>query len=287
MVNKIFRAIALSSGATIALFACNAVASLGKPILHSFAGVSQSDGSTPTGALIQADDGNFYGTTVNGGNGTDFGTVFMLTTNGQLTVLYSFTGGADGSYPDAGLVEGNDGNFYGITSGDTTDNKSGTVFKITPVGQLTTLHSFSGGSDGGHPEGRLIQASDGNFYGTTSDGGDFNAGTVFKITSDGSLTTLYSFSGGNNGGADGGYPQAGVIEASDHYLYGTTFSGGVANCGTVFHIGMDGLGYATLHAFACDASEEGMPIGGGGRRNRQRFVRHHVGNRNRNRRNDF
>ncbi|GEM_PF-1671957 len=267
MFNNLSRLILTLLGATVMSFSADSWAAVSKPILHNFGGVSQSDGGNPTGALIQASDGNYYGTTVNGGNGSDFGTVFMVTSTGQLTTLYSFSGGADGSYPDAGLIQGNDGNFYGITSGDAA-GKAGTVFRITPSGVLTTLYSFSGGNDGGHPEGRLVQASDGNFYGTTADGGTFNAGTVFKMTPDGTLlTTLYSFTGGNNGSADGGYPQAGVIEASDGYLYGTTLSGGTtpssgtANCGTVFHIGTDGMGYATLYTFTC-TTDQGMPIGG-------------------------
>ncbi len=110
----------------------------------------------------------------------------------KLTTLYSFAG-SDGLDPYAGLVQGSDGNFYGttITGGA---NSEGTVFKITPGGTLTTLHSFAAGSDGAAPEAGLVQGSDGNFYGTTYYGGVYNAGTVFEITPGGTLTTLHSFS---------------------------------------------------------------------------------------------
>ena len=103
-----------------------------------------------------------------GGGTNGAGTVFKISTNGALTSLYSFTGGNDGGYPDAGLVQGSDGNFYGTTyygGGRTT--LRGTVFKISTNGALTSLYSFTGGNDGGYPDAGLVQGSDGNFYGTT------------------------------------------------------------------------------------------------------------------------
>ncbi len=162
-----------------------------------------------------------------------------------LTTLHSF-GGGDGAYPYAGLVQASDRNFYGTTrdggaSGNCID-KCGTVFKITPNGTLTTLHSFGGG-DGAYPEAGLVQASDGNFYGTTEFGGVNNYGTVFKITPNGTLTTLHSF-----GGGDGAYPEAGLVQASDGNFYGTTTRGGANYYGTVFRITPDGT-LTTLHNF--------------------------------------
>src|ERR1700733_3761268 len=128
-----------------------------------------TDGAIPLAPPIQAADGNFYGTTEEGGAGGKYGTVYKMTAGGNLTSLYSFmcnqTTCPEGDNPEAGLIQGYDGNFYGVTStfGAST---GGTVFKITPGGELTTLHSFSG-DDGYTPLATLIQATNGNFYGTT------------------------------------------------------------------------------------------------------------------------
>src|SRR5208283_4562892 len=121
----------------------------------------------------------FYGTTSHGGTNGD-GTVFKISTNGALTSLYSFTGGNDGAYPYAGLVQGSDGSFYGTTDEGGTNGGGGTVFKISTNGAFTSLYSFSGsGNDGANPQAGLVQGSDGNFYGTTSGGGTNGWGTVF------------------------------------------------------------------------------------------------------------
>ncbi len=147
--------------------------------LYSFAG---SDGANPHAGLVQGSDGNFYGTTEFGGTGqcaNRCGTVFKITPSGTLTTLYDFAG-SDGFKPQAGLVQGSDGNFYGTTTGGGANNGKGTVFKITPSGTLTTLYSFAG-SDGAFPQAGLVQGSDGNFYGTTAGGGANFAGTVFRL----------------------------------------------------------------------------------------------------------
>jgi uncharacterized repeat protein (TIGR03803 family) len=150
--------------------------------LHSF--TFNGDGANPQATLVQGNDGNFYGTTSRGGTNGDNGTVFKIGTNGALTTLYSFTGGHDGADP-GGLVKSVDGNFYGISSGGNTNLNNGygygTVFELGTNGALTTLYSFSGGSDGADPGG-LVQAGDGNFYGTTVRGGAGGAGTVFRMT---------------------------------------------------------------------------------------------------------
>ena len=154
----------------------------------------------PESELVQASDGNFYGTTSQVGlNG--LGTVFKITPAGTLTTLNNFTqGGSTGSSPYGGLVQGTDGNLYGTTfAGGTSSNCSGgcgIVFKITLSGTLTVLHNFNG-ADGSNPEAKLLQASDGNFYGTTFGGGANGLGTVFKITPAGTLTTLHSFASGS------------------------------------------------------------------------------------------
>jgi len=158
----------------------------------------------------------------------------------MLTTLYQFCSQpncADGEGPDAGLIHAADGDFYGTTSGGGT-NGQGTVFRITSEGTLTTLHSFSG-PDGSQPYAGLIQSSDGNLYGTTEQGGGLGCkgsggcGTVFKVTPGGTVSTLYSFSG-----QDGSYPYAGLIQATDGNLYGTTSAGGANNKGTVFRLSM-------------------------------------------------
>src|SRR5271165_368285 len=172
--------------------------------LHSF---DFYHGASPSAALVQGTDGNIYGTTYGGGANQYYGTVFKSPPSGTFTSLYSFCAQAncsDGSMPYAGLVQGTDGNFYGTTLEGGSNNgcslgsgSCGTVFKITPSGTLTTLYNFcaqSGCADGGNPYAGLVQGRDGNFYGTTSEaGGPHQAGTVFKITPAGVLTTLYSF----------------------------------------------------------------------------------------------
>ena len=151
-----------------------------------------------------------------------------------LTDLHSFSGySGDGMFPSA-LIQASDGNLYGTTEGGAA-NDYGTVFQISTSGTLTTLYRFSGRSDGSEPKAALIQASDGNLYGTTSEGGYDGYGTVFKITLSGTLTTLYSF----GGGSDGGTPATGLIQGRDGFLYGTTVIGGANNDGVVF--ALDGV----------------------------------------------
>jgi uncharacterized repeat protein (TIGR03803 family) len=223
--------------------------------LYSFAGGS-SDGQNPQASLIQGSDGNFYGTTAFGGaNGhsggaNGDGTVFKITPSGTETVLYSFAGGSsDGSLPAASLIQGSDGNFYGTTEAGGAHG-DGTVFKITPSGTETVLYSFAGGSsDGSLPAAGLIQGSDGNFYGTTEAGGAGTVGTVFKITPSGTETVLYSFAGGSS---DGSSPGAGLIQGSDGNFYGTTLLGGANEAGTVFKVTPSGT-ETILHSFAGDS----------------------------------
>ncbi len=212
--------------------------------LYSFDGFDDGCGSGLSHAgLVQGSDGNFYGTTCGGGSGLWAGTVFKITPGGTLTTLHVFTEGSDGAYPETGLVQGNDGNFYGTTSGGQLGEGAyyGTVFKITPSGTLTTLHAFTGynaGGDGESPSG-LVQGSDGNFYGTTYYGGMYGYGTVFKITPSGTLTTLHSFN--PNSGTEGHCPIAELVQGSDASFYGTTYAGGTNGVGTVFRVDV-GLG---------------------------------------------
>jgi uncharacterized repeat protein (TIGR03803 family) len=152
--------------------------------LHSF---NNTNGANPIAGLVQGSDGFFYGTTYGGGTNGGYltfvlGTVFKISSNGALTSLYSFTGFTDGYWPDAGLVQGSDGNFYGTTPSSAYYRIFGTVFKISTNGALTTLYSFTGGNNGGNAQVAMVQGSDGSFYGTTSSGGAGGAGTVFRLT---------------------------------------------------------------------------------------------------------
>lgn len=199
------------------------------------------------GSLVQATNGDLYGTTWGGGTYGN-GTVFGISPSGNLITQYSFcaqSGCPDGSNPYFGLVLATDGNLYGVTDAGGA-NGYGTVFKISPAGALTTLYSFcavSGCADGSLPYAGLIQATDGNLYGTTRSGGASGAGTVFKLTLSGNLTTLYSFSGA----ADGANPQATLVQAPNGSLYGTTYGGGTGS-GTIFTIALNGT-LSTLHTF--------------------------------------
>jgi uncharacterized repeat protein (TIGR03803 family) len=151
--------------------------------LHLFDGIT--DGANPLAGLIQGRDGNLYGTTSGGTDGS--GSVFRISTNGDFTTLYFFSGGADGATPMASLVQGTDGNFYGTTVGGGSHTNQygqtfGTVFQISTNGEFTTLYSFTGGNDGGNPQASLVEGSDGNFYGTTAYGGQGGAGTAFRLS---------------------------------------------------------------------------------------------------------
>ena len=205
-----------------------------------------ANGSDPLNmSMVQGVDGSFYGTTNQGGanGGTGLGTVFKMTPGGKLTTVYTFCVHqcTDGSLPFAGLVLSTDGNFYGTTTLGGV-NKFGTVFKLTPRGKLTTLYSFcalTNCADGSEPLVGLTEATDGDFYGTTWVGGTNGAGTVFKITPRGKLTTLYSFCAQTNC-PDGANPSAGLFQAANGEFYGTTSYGGANQAGTVFRMSRAG-----------------------------------------------
>ncbi len=233
--------------------------------LYSF-GSQTNDSANPLAGLIQAADGNFYGTASAGG-AQGGGTVFELSLNNGTwteTVLYSFCAQGypcnDGVSPYAGVVQGVDGNFYGTTS-QFGAYGGGTVFQLIPGVGLNTLYSFcaQGGdncTDGDYPTGALVQGADGNFYGTTYDGGancidTGGCGTVFQLTIGGGLTTLYSFcSQGGDTCSDGAFPSAGLIQGTDGNFYGTTYNGGgtYADYGTAFEITSGGT-LTTLYTF--------------------------------------
>ena len=228
----------------------------------AFAGVEA--GRNPEAALIQATDGNFYGTTY---TGTAYlygpvgympceihfmcGTVFQMTPSGAVTWLpflgQGFADGTFGNHLTAALIQATDGQLYGTASAGGGDVTDGTIFRTTPDGHggfvREVLHRFNGGADGAFPLAALIQATDGNFYGTTALGGTFNDGTVFQMTPSGAVAILHTFTGN-----DGACPLAALIQTPGGNFYGTTSSGGTSNAGTIFQMTPSGS-VTVLHAF--------------------------------------
>jgi uncharacterized repeat protein (TIGR03803 family) len=200
--------------------------------LYAFTG--NLDGGFPYGSLVRDSKGNLYGTTQDMG-ALYAGTVFEISKSGAETVLYSFAGGSDGEFPQAGLVRDPEGNLYGttLTGGGSTgcSGSCGTVFKVTPAGDETVLYRFTGGTDGGNPLCVLARDKDGNLYGTTPIAGS-SQGTVFEITAGGKQKVLYSFSGA----ADGANPIGGVIRDGKGNLYGNAYQSGKNGFGAVFKV---------------------------------------------------
>lgn len=228
------------------------------------------DGASPWAGLVLGTDGSFYGTTYTGGannclgGANNCGTIFRVSPLGAFTLLHTFDG-SDGAEPSADLVQV-DGNFYGTTRMG-GNYGGGTVFKITPYGTLTTLYNFcalANCADGNGPEAQLTLGRDGKFYGTTAFGGNGagGAGTVFKLTTSGELTTLYTFCSEPNC-TDGANPAAGLVQASNGNFYGTTWLGGnnlcLYGCGTIFEINPlapPQQGMTLMHSF------HGYPVDG-------------------------
>jgi uncharacterized repeat protein (TIGR03803 family) len=227
----------------------------GKTVLYSFTG--GADGQSPGAGLVWA-RGYLYGTTVSGGT-YGAGTVFKLDETGKETVLHSFTGGGDGASPDGVLVLDAQGNVYGTASSAGAYGQ-GTVFKVDATGNQTTLYSFTGtGGDGSGSHAGLALDAEGNLYGTTSGGGSFGKGTVFKVDTTGNETVLYSF--GATAG-DGTNPTPGLVRDPQGNLYGTTVYGGNAgNNGTVFKVDRTGK-ETVLHSFAGGRVDGANPYAG-------------------------
>ena len=215
--------------------------------LHDFCTQTNCpDGWDPVAGLVQATDGNFYGTTLYGGATGGVGTVFKITSSGTLKTLYTFcsqNGCIDGVEPNGRLVQAADGNFYGTTQysgGPSNCNLGnmgcGSVFKLTRVGSFEKSYLFDG-PHGAFPYAGLVQATDGNFYGMTESGGANTAGTIFKVTPGGALTTLYNFCAETNC-PDGFDPYGGLVQGTDGNLYGTTNYGGANGFGTVFSLSL-------------------------------------------------
>lgn len=207
-------------------------------VVHNFNG--NTEGVSANAPPILGMDGLFYGTTGNGG-GAVFGTVYKMTTKGKLTVLHTFDGIT--RYPQA-ITLGLDGNFYGTFLGGTGVNVNGGVFRITPKKKFVVLHSFTG-TDGQNPMGAIIQAVDGNFYGTTRAGGTGSQGVVYKMTPSGNITVLHNFANDGHGLA----PFAGLAQATDGKFYGTTINNPGTSFGVLFQISSTGS-YADVVFFS-------------------------------------
>jgi uncharacterized repeat protein (TIGR03803 family) len=225
-------------------------------VLVSFTGgTGQAIGENPYfGKLIQATDGNLYGTTANGGANGSGGEVFKVTLAGALTVVHSFGATGDLSFPAAGVIQGQDGNLYGTTTGPSS---GAGIYKIAlPSGTETVLHTFGGTGDGSTSNGSLVQATDGTLYGVTAGGGANGYGTLFKYTSSAGESVLYSF--GATG--DGRNPFAALTIGTDGNLYGTTTLGGAGNKGTLFSLTTSGV-ETILVSFGAFTGDAATPYG--------------------------
>jgi uncharacterized repeat protein (TIGR03803 family) len=215
-------------------------------LLYQF-GTQTNDGINPQSPLTIDVDGNFYGSTYNGG-ATGYGTIYKISQKGVKTTIYNFcpqTPCVDGAAPYGPMIVGTDGSLYGIAIYGGKSNQ-GEIFKVTRNGKLTSIYSFchlANCADGWNAQGGLIQASDGNFYGTAAQGGAHNKGAIFKITPAGTYTVLYSFCDCG----DGNTPVTGLVQGTDGNLYGTT-EGTTTNYGTLFAITLSGT-LTTLHSF--------------------------------------
>ena len=221
-------------------------------ILHNFSdGTVVNDGQYPNPLLTIGGDGDFYGTTVQGGKAGD-GTAYRMDTSGNITILRSFNDGTisgDGSGPNGGLWLAKDGYFYGTTQtgGDYTNSNptEGTFFRMTSDGAVTILHSFATSTDGAEPLAGVIEATDGNFYGTTYKGGTNDLGLIYKMTSAGVETVIHSLASNYT---EGGLPEARLVQGKNSALYGTTTTGGTYGGGTIFKATTGGV-LTLLHSF--------------------------------------
>ncbi len=225
-------------------------------VLHNYFSPSP-DGYNPESQLIQASDGNLYGTAIQGGVGDyNSGAIYRLSPGCVYSLVYSFTGPTDGSHPASPLVQASDGYLYGLTSSGGANN-TGTIYQLNlSTLAVTPVYSFT---DGGQPSGGdPIDDGQGNLYGTTSSGGLNNFGSIWRfnyLTK--TFTTLYSFTGSN----DGAFPSAGLVLASDGNLYGVATYGGSASGengrGTAFFLATDGTGFTVIHTFHNDSTNDG------------------------------
>jgi uncharacterized repeat protein (TIGR03803 family) len=219
--------------------------------VYSFSGLP--DGSTPLAAVVADAAGNLYGTT-NAGGASNLGTVFELSPSGSgyvETILHSFSGQPDGRNPQGALIADASGTLYGTTSAGGSSN-NGTAFALVPGASGYTEHviySFKGYNDGQGPVGRLLEDASGNLFGSTDAGGPSGAGTVFRLSPQGSSyaeSVLFAFDS-----SDGFYPLTGLIEDAAGNLFGSTFFNGPANAGNIFELspGASGYAFASIDGF--------------------------------------
>jgi uncharacterized repeat protein (TIGR03803 family) len=218
-------------------------------VLYSFTMEDAGDGHDYP--LIRDSKGNLYGTTDFGGANGD-GTAFELTPAGAYKVLHTFSGTADGIWPQSSLLRDAKGNLYGEAT-ESGPNGYGTVYEITKKGAFKVLYGFTGGADGAWPMGGLIEDKAGNLYGTTMGSGASGHGTVFELTPTGVESVLYSFAGGT----DAASPQGALVQDKEGNLYGTTTGGGAYGYGTVFEVTLTGT-EKVLYSFT-DGTDGGMP----------------------------
>jgi uncharacterized repeat protein (TIGR03803 family) len=237
-------------------------------ILHAFQRGAKSNPVVPTGGLFMDKSGNIFGTTLAGGRAdcplVVCGTVFRLSPDGKLRLLYKFTGGSDGSEPFGPLVQDAAGNLYGVAhaGGDlscpdpeTGGIGCGTVFKLARNGKFTVLHTFKGGHDGSVPQAGLVMDAAGSLYGVTSAGGHREFGTAFKISKDGEYTILHRWLR-----KEGTSPNGGLVLDEAGNLYGTAAFNSAHNLGSVFQLSPDGV-LTDLHRFKGDI-DGGVPFAG-------------------------
>jgi uncharacterized repeat protein (TIGR03803 family) len=225
------------SGTGCGIYGCGTVFKLDtdgtETVLYMFSGDTAGgtiDGANPWCSLLRDSAGNLYGTTVFGGT-AGFGTIFKLDASGTETLLHSFVGVADGAYPYAGLTADGSGNLWGVAYQGGSSHV-GTIFEMSKGGKTSSMYSFLGGLDGGLPTTNLVRDKSGNFYGTTTQGGADDDGTVFELSAQGTETALHAFTGGKNGLL----PEGGLIIDASGQLLGTTYYGGSSNNGTVFRV---------------------------------------------------
>ena len=209
----------------------------------------QFNGTTcPYGGLTLATDGNFYG--VASGGTANFGEIYRITSGGAYTVVYNFQGLSDGAYPFYTPIQASDGSLYGVTYG-ISQQSAGTIYKFSAAGSVATIFTLNlDGSQGTTFSSAVTQAADSNLYVTTFEGGQFNCGTILKLTTAGELLSQYSFQCKKNGE----YPQGAILQATDGNLYGTTDEGGYVTkrcrdgCGTIYQLTPDGV-VTLIHLF--------------------------------------
>jgi uncharacterized repeat protein (TIGR03803 family) len=220
-------------------------------IIHTF--YQDNQGWYPNGSLVQTSDGWFYGTTGAGGQ-SDQGVLFRVKADGTYERVLSFNDPDQVGplLPVAGLIHASDGLLYGTSAGGGEFFVWGTVYSFDPVTHaIVVLHSFGSNEDGIRPYAPLIQANDGNFYGTTYMGGKFNGGIVFKVSPTGEYATLHSF-------PNGATPLGALVQGRDGFLYGSTSAGGAFGLGTIFRMSLNGK-TKTLHTFDGQAGDGCMP----------------------------